>query len=227
MRAWLIYHYGTNKQLTYSENIALPRILSPNELLIKVSASSVNPIDIRRRGSFSFYSIEKFIFNFFTLTQKKIIESSWQTFDFLLKQFWSINDEVFCLLSRTSVQLAVLSLISLILEQQCAALHNRWSFPISKPNRKIFNRIRFCFNWEVSMNRIIAINWISEKLPSAIRSLQLQTNISEDSLGRILLREHWGTIDMSIFKSTERNRKFCLQTISQEDILFWDLKLLY
>ena len=50
MQAWIIYYYGTNQQLTMSDTIQIPTLLSPNDVLIKVLASSVNQIDIRRRG---------------------------------------------------------------------------------------------------------------------------------------------------------------------------------
>jgi hypothetical protein len=51
MQAWIIYYYGSNQQLTLSDSVQMPMILSPNDVLIKVIASSVNPIDIRRRGT--------------------------------------------------------------------------------------------------------------------------------------------------------------------------------
>jgi NADPH:quinone reductase-like Zn-dependent oxidoreductase len=51
MQAWMIYYYGTNQQLTLSDSIQMPVILSPTDVLVKVLTSSVNPIDIRRRGN--------------------------------------------------------------------------------------------------------------------------------------------------------------------------------
>ncbi|CAF0774617.1 unnamed protein product [Adineta steineri] len=50
MQAWIIYYYGNNQQFTISDSVQLPIILSPKDVLIKVSASSINQIDIRRRG---------------------------------------------------------------------------------------------------------------------------------------------------------------------------------
>lgn len=50
MQGWLIYYYGGNQQLTLSDSINTPILLSPKDVMIKVSASSINPIDIRRRG---------------------------------------------------------------------------------------------------------------------------------------------------------------------------------
>ncbi len=50
MQAWIIYYYGDNQQFTFSDSVQMPILLSPKDVLIKVSASSVNHIDIRRRG---------------------------------------------------------------------------------------------------------------------------------------------------------------------------------
>jgi NADPH:quinone reductase-like Zn-dependent oxidoreductase len=50
MQAWVIYYYGDNQQFTLSDSVQMPVILSPKDVLIKISASSVNPVDIRRRG---------------------------------------------------------------------------------------------------------------------------------------------------------------------------------
>jgi len=50
MQAWLIYYYGDNQQFTLSDSAQIPILFSPKDVLIKVLASSINPIDIRRRG---------------------------------------------------------------------------------------------------------------------------------------------------------------------------------
>jgi hypothetical protein len=50
MQAWIIYYYGNNQQFTLSDSVQMPIILSPKDVLIKVLTSSINPIDIRRRG---------------------------------------------------------------------------------------------------------------------------------------------------------------------------------
>ena len=50
MQAWVIYYFGDNQQFTFSDSVQMPIIRSPKDVLIKVSARSVNPIDIRRRG---------------------------------------------------------------------------------------------------------------------------------------------------------------------------------
>lgn len=46
MSAWQIHDYGDIQELQYSENVKIPQILQANECLIKVLASSVNPIDV-------------------------------------------------------------------------------------------------------------------------------------------------------------------------------------
>jgi hypothetical protein len=50
MQAWIIYYYGDNQQFTLSDSVQMPIIMSPKDVLIKVLASSINQIDIRRRG---------------------------------------------------------------------------------------------------------------------------------------------------------------------------------
>jgi NADPH:quinone reductase-like Zn-dependent oxidoreductase len=50
MQAWIIYYYGDNQQFTLSDSVQMPIILSPKDVIIKISASSINPVDIRRRG---------------------------------------------------------------------------------------------------------------------------------------------------------------------------------
>jgi hypothetical protein len=64
MQAWVIYYYGDNQQFTLSDSVQIPIILSPKDVVIKVLASSINPIDIRRRGKQiknSFYYLFYFI----------------------------------------------------------------------------------------------------------------------------------------------------------------------
>ena len=51
MTAWTIYYYGDNQQFTLSDSVQMPILRSPKDVLIKIVASSLNPIDIRRRGN--------------------------------------------------------------------------------------------------------------------------------------------------------------------------------
>ncbi|XP_061603099.1 reticulon-4-interacting protein 1 homolog, mitochondrial-like [Cololabis saira] len=51
-RAWLIDQYGTNGVLRYTEEFTLPTINSASEVMIRVSAASLNPLDLSMRGGY-------------------------------------------------------------------------------------------------------------------------------------------------------------------------------
>lgn len=51
MSGWQIHSYSDNiEDLQFSENLKKPYIRRPTELLVKVMASSVNPIDVAMMG---------------------------------------------------------------------------------------------------------------------------------------------------------------------------------
>lgn len=50
MSAWVIDQYGTNGVLKYTEEISIPTVSSPQEVMIKVHAASLNPLDVSMRG---------------------------------------------------------------------------------------------------------------------------------------------------------------------------------
>lgn len=50
MPAWVIDKYGKNEVLRFTKNAALPIIHYPNEVIVKVHAAGINPIDISMRG---------------------------------------------------------------------------------------------------------------------------------------------------------------------------------
>ncbi|XP_036941597.1 reticulon-4-interacting protein 1 homolog, mitochondrial-like [Acanthopagrus latus] len=52
MSAWVIDQYGTNEVLKYSEDTNVPTVNSPSEVMIKVHAASLNPLDISMRGGY-------------------------------------------------------------------------------------------------------------------------------------------------------------------------------
>uniref|UniRef100_A0A1A7YXU0 NAD(P)H oxidoreductase RTN4IP1, mitochondrial n=2 Tax=Iconisemion striatum TaxID=60296 RepID=A0A1A7YXU0_9TELE len=52
MSAWVIDQYGTNGVLKYTEEITIPTINSANEVMIKVFAASLNPLDVAMRGGY-------------------------------------------------------------------------------------------------------------------------------------------------------------------------------
>lgn len=52
MSAWVIDQYGTNGALRYTEEINMPTINSPSDIMIKVNAASLNPLDVSMRGGY-------------------------------------------------------------------------------------------------------------------------------------------------------------------------------
>lgn len=50
MRGWEIHEYGGINSLKFSHSINIPAITSPNEVLIEVHTSSVNPLDYLMTG---------------------------------------------------------------------------------------------------------------------------------------------------------------------------------
>lgn len=52
MSAWVIDQYGTNEVLKYTEEINMPTVNSPSEVMIKVHAASLNPLDVSMRGGY-------------------------------------------------------------------------------------------------------------------------------------------------------------------------------
>lgn len=53
MSAWVIDQYGSNEVLKFSEEIPSPTVSSPNEVMVKVHATSLNPLDIAMRGKWN------------------------------------------------------------------------------------------------------------------------------------------------------------------------------
>lgn len=50
MTAWVIDKYGKNEVLRFTKNAPLPIVNYPNEVIVKVHAASLNPLDISMRG---------------------------------------------------------------------------------------------------------------------------------------------------------------------------------
>lgn len=53
MSAWLIDQYGSNEVLKFSDETPAPTVNSPNEVMVKVHATSLNPLDIAMRGKWT------------------------------------------------------------------------------------------------------------------------------------------------------------------------------
>lgn len=50
MPAWVIDTYGDNDVLRFTKNANFPVILLPNEVIVKVFAAGLNPVDVSMRG---------------------------------------------------------------------------------------------------------------------------------------------------------------------------------
>ncbi|XP_065213648.1 reticulon-4-interacting protein 1 homolog, mitochondrial-like [Planococcus citri] len=52
MSAWQLTNYGDESNLVLTENVEIPIITDPNQVLVKVSAASVNPLDVEMMRGF-------------------------------------------------------------------------------------------------------------------------------------------------------------------------------
>lgn len=52
MVAWQIDSYGTFENLTLNDQVPTPDTIEPNEVLVRVRASSINPIDVLMIGKY-------------------------------------------------------------------------------------------------------------------------------------------------------------------------------
>lgn len=50
MPAWVIDKYGSNDVLRFTKNASFPIIDYPNEVIVKVHAAGLNPLDAKMRG---------------------------------------------------------------------------------------------------------------------------------------------------------------------------------
>lgn len=50
MPAWVIDTYGSNEVLRLTKNASFPIIHYPNEVIVKVHAAGLNPLDVSMRG---------------------------------------------------------------------------------------------------------------------------------------------------------------------------------
>lgn len=54
MKGWQIHEYGDFEILQCTDKIKMPILTEPNEVLIEIYASSVNPIDVAMMSKFTF-----------------------------------------------------------------------------------------------------------------------------------------------------------------------------
>ncbi|CAJ1074133.1 reticulon-4-interacting protein 1 homolog%2C mitochondrial isoform X1 [Xyrichtys novacula] len=52
MPAWVIDKYGSNDVLRFTKNVSFPVIDYPNEVIVKVFAAGLNPLDVSMRGGY-------------------------------------------------------------------------------------------------------------------------------------------------------------------------------
>lgn len=50
MPSWVIDKYGSNDVLRFTKNAGFPVINYPNEVIVKVFAAGLNPLDVSMRG---------------------------------------------------------------------------------------------------------------------------------------------------------------------------------
>lgn len=50
MPAWVIDKYGSNEVLRFTKNAIFPIIDYPNEVMVRVHAAGLNPLDVKMRG---------------------------------------------------------------------------------------------------------------------------------------------------------------------------------
>lgn len=63
MSGWQIHSYGDLTELQFNDNIRMPIIQSPNDILIKIIATSINPIDVAMMGKFLFNYTRNYLIN--------------------------------------------------------------------------------------------------------------------------------------------------------------------
>lgn len=86
MPAWVIDKYGNNEVLRFTQNMMLPMIHYPNEVVIKVHAASINPIDVNMRSKFQ----KTFLIAFFfcVLFRQSHLGSVFKNHLLLTTRFW-------------------------------------------------------------------------------------------------------------------------------------------
>lgn len=71
MPAWQIHSYGGLEELQLSETARIPQIKDPDDVLIQVCASSINPIDLAMMGKRQI-SLRGFVFYLWLCTHVEV-----------------------------------------------------------------------------------------------------------------------------------------------------------
>ena len=50
MQAWQVHSFGGVEQLSLSDSVRIPMLAGPNDVLVQISTTSVNPIDLAMLG---------------------------------------------------------------------------------------------------------------------------------------------------------------------------------
>lgn len=50
MHAWQLHSFGGVEQLSLSDSVRIPMLAGPNDVLVQISTTSVNPIDLAMLG---------------------------------------------------------------------------------------------------------------------------------------------------------------------------------
>ena len=53
MSAWQLHRYGSSSELSLCDDVKIPTIRRPDEVLVRVHAASVNPVDVAMVGLYS------------------------------------------------------------------------------------------------------------------------------------------------------------------------------
>jgi len=52
MHAWQVHSFGGIDQLSLTDSVRIPVLTGPNDILVQVSTTSINPIDIAMMGMY-------------------------------------------------------------------------------------------------------------------------------------------------------------------------------
>ena len=86
MSAWQLHEYGSINQLKLSNSVPLPVICRPHDVLVRVHAASVNPIDVMMVGKYCVFCASQCICLWFVHTA-----DTYKTRQFCLVRICGVN----------------------------------------------------------------------------------------------------------------------------------------